>query len=466
MAFVQSFGAAKVVTGSAHLITFESGIKILVDFGMFQGEHEDKNSVHLDFDASEVDYLVFTHAHLDHVGRAPILFKNGFRGKIITTQSTLDLAHIVMLDSAHLMKEDYELQFRKALRRGEAHLVKQALYTPSDVDAFFSLKKIYATYEKEIQLQDEIHLTFSNAGHILGSSFVTINFLESGVKKSIVFSGDLGNKNDFVLPEPSSPTQADSLYIESTYGDRNHKDITSSIDEFKTTVIETLQRGGNVLIPSFAIERTQEILCLLKQMYYDKTLPETCKVFLDSPMAIRATRVYSAHAQELSRKCQDFMEQDGAVFDFKSLVFTQTPEESKHINNEKSGAIIIAGSGMCNGGRILHHFKHRIWDEKNAVIFVGYQAYGTLGRKIVEGAQTIHLYHEKIKIAASIHTINGFSAHADQSELLAWIEKFKKLNNIYLIHGEEKKQIIFKEVIEKETDIKTHIVEMEEKIHI
>ena len=465
MAYIQSFGAAKVVTGSAHLLSLENGIKILVDFGMFQGEHEEKNAQPLEFDPKEVDYLLFTHAHLDHVGRAPLLFKHGFRGKIITTKATLDLARIVMLDSAHLMDETYHLHFKKAQRCSEEYKVKQPLYTPMNVQSLLSLKKQFAVYDKTITLEGETHITFRNAGHILGSAFIEIDFVENGIQRHIVFSGDLGNKNDFVLPAPEHSKKATALYIESTYGDRNHKDINSSIAEFKKIVIDTLNDNGNVMIPSFAIERTQEILCLLKTMYLNGELPES-RIFLDSPMAIRATRVYNKHVDLLSKRCQKFEAEDGTVFDFEILEFTTTPRASKKINEVSERAIIISGSGMCNGGRITHHLKHRLWNKHNAVIFVGYQAKGTLGRQIVEGVESIELYHEKISVNASIHTINGFSAHADQSELLEWMAAFEQLENIFLIHGEEDKQRLFQTAIQKRLNQEALIVEEREEVDV
>ena len=465
MAYIQSFGAAKVVTGSAHLLSLENGTKILVDFGMFQGEHEEKNGAPLEFDPKEVDYLLFTHAHLDHVGRAPLLFKHGFRGKIITTKATLDLARIVMLDSAHLMEENFRLHFKKAQRRSEEHKVKLPLYTPMNVESLLTLKKKFVQYDKRITIEENINITFRNAGHILGSAFIEIDFIEDGVQRHIVFSGDLGNRNDFVLPAPEQAKKADVLYIESTYGDRNHRDIKSSIAEFKKIIIDTMNNNANVMIPSFAIERTQEILCLLKTMHLEGELPE-CRIFLDSPMAIRATRVYNKHVDLLSRRCQEFETVDGTVFDFENLEFSTTPRTSKKINEVTERAIIISGSGMCNGGRITHHFKHRLWNKRNAVIFVGYQAKGTLGREIVEGAEFIELYNEKISVNASIHTINGFSAHADQSELLKWMKGFDALGNIYLVHGEEEKQRIFKRAIKEHLTKEAHIVEEQEYIEL
>lgn len=465
MAFVKSYGAVKVVTGSCHLLTLEDGKKLLIDCGMFQGENEEKNADTFDFDPSDISYLILTHAHLDHVGRAPLLFKNGFRGEIITARSTLGLASVILLDSAHLMKENYYHHFKKAQRCGEEHKVPQPLYSSMDVESFLTLPKTYAHYLEPMELDKNLSVTFYNAGHILGSAFVEISFIENGMQKNIVFSGDLGNKNDFLLPPLVDGKQADALYIESTYGDREHKNMDDSIVELKEIVINTIKNGGNVLIPSFAVDRTQELLCIFKKMSLDGELP-VCRIFLDSPMAIRATRLYHKHVDELSEECQDFMEESGSIFDFPALEYIQTPDESKKINDIASGAIIIAGAGMCNGGRILEHFKHRLWNNKNAVIFVGFQAKETLGRKIVEGAEFIELYGEKIKVNAAIHTVNGFSAHADQRQLLEWISSFTRLENIYLVHGEEDKQIIFKEVIMKQLEKRAHIVEQKERIFV
>jgi|FLOH01.1.fsa_nt_gi metallo-beta-lactamase family protein len=465
MAFVESFGAVKVVTGSCHLLTLKDGKKILIDCGMFQGENEEKNAKHFDFNPKDISFLILTHAHLDHVGRAPLLFKNGFRGEIITTNATLDLASVILLDSAHLMKENYYQRFKKAQRCGEENKVMLPLYSSLEVESFLSLQKTFVKYEESIELDKNLTVTFHNAGHILGSAFVEINFIEDTMKKSIVFSGDLGNSNDFLLPPLVNAKEAEALYIESTYGDRKHKNMDDSILELKEIAIHALKNGGNVLIPSFAVDRTQELLCIFKRMYMDGELPP-CRIFLDSPMAIRATRIYNQYVNELSQECQDFMEKSGSIFDFPNLEYVQTRDESKKINEVASGTIIIAGAGMCNGGRILHHFKHRLWNEKNAVIFVGFQAKGTLGRKIVEGTEFIELYNEKIKVSASIHTVNGFSAHADQSQMIAWMKSFERLDNVYLVHGEEEKQLIFKDAILKQMEKKAHIVEDKEHIFV
>lgn len=465
MATVSSHGAAGVVTGSCHLFIIEGGARILIDCGMFQGSEEERNYGPFSFDPGKIDYLFLTHAHLDHVGRVPKLVKEGFAGTVCATAPTRDIAEIILLDSAKIMREDYETNYRKAQRRGKEAEVQLPLYGEDETEAAFDLDWHYPEYDKPFVLQDGLSVTYRNAGHILGSAFIEIAYMEHGVEQIIVFSGDIGNNNDIVMPDLSICPKANTLYVESTYGDRNHKSMEDTIVEFKRIVIDTLNDWGNVLIPSFAVERTQEILCILKEMHDRKELPE-CKIFLDSPMATRATEVYNNYAGELSQKCQDYKERDGAVFDFEGLTFTSDVAASRAINDVDRRAIIIAGSGMCTGGRILHHFKHRLWNRKNAVIFVGYQVKGTLGRQMVDGARWIKLYREEILVRASIHTINGFSAHADQSAIVRWASQMNGLHSIFLIHGEEDKQVILRSVLENVLEKKVHIVKPEEVIYL
>ncbi|WP_457562575.1 MBL fold metallo-hydrolase RNA specificity domain-containing protein [Caminibacter pacificus] len=461
--YEQSFGAAKIVTGSAHMLDTGNS-KILIDCGMFQGLNEHLNYDPLGFDPKEIDALIITHGHLDHVGRIPLLYKYGFKGKVFAHPATFDIAKVVLMDSAKLQEEDYETRFRKAQRRGKEHLVRKPLYTRDDVKAIFKkMDKVKIDYDKKIKITKDIKAVFKDAGHILGSSFVELEFENLGIKKHIVFSGDLGNKDNEVLPPPQKPTIADALFIESTYGDRNHKSFEESKIEFKKVIIDTLLSGGNVIIPTFAIERAQQVLCLLKEMSEEGSLPREAKVFLDSPMANKVTAVYKKWSHLLSKNCQKYKKHP---FEFPQLRLVKDVEESKKINEISRGAVIIAGSGMCTGGRILHHLKHRIWNPKNSVLFVGYQAKGTMGRDIVDGAKFIKIFHEEIIVRAKIHTINGFSAHADQKELLEWMNEFDNLDRIFLIHGEYEKQVVFKSVIRNFFNKKAHIVDMGEKIYL
>ncbi|MEY3089748.1 MAG: hypothetical protein RL113_64 [Pseudomonadota bacterium] len=465
MATVTSYGAAQVVTGSCHLLAIEHGPRILIDCGMFQGGEGDRNYEDFGFNPYEIDYLLITHAHLDHVGRMPKLVKEGFKGKVYATAATRDIAEIILLDSAKIMQEDYETNLKKAQRRGKEDEVKQPLYNEDDVEAAFELGWHYLAYDEAVLIDDNVKVVYRNAGHILGAAFIEITYKESGVQQTIVFSGDIGNDNNMLMNNLAKCEHADYLYVESTYGDRNHKPTDTSINEFKRIIIDTLHNWGNVVIPSFAVERTQEILCILKEMYERKELPH-CQIFLDSPMATKATQVYNNYSQLLNEDCQKYKMRDGGVFEFENLVYTPDVASSKAINEVNNRAIIIAGSGMCTGGRILHHFKNRLWNPKNAVIFVGYQSVGTLGRHIVDGARWVKIYHEDILIKATVHTINGFSAHADQNAIVKWISQIRNLHRVYLIHGENDKQVILRSVLENVLEKKVHIVEPEEVIYL
>jgi len=294
---------------------------------------------------------------------------------------------------------------------------------------------------------------------------VVISYDEYEIQRTIVFSGDIGSKERLIIDGLDPVQKADVLFVESTYGDRNHKALTQSIDEFKEAVISTIKDGGNILIPSFALERTQEVLWILHQMYEAGELHK-CRVFLDSPLAIKATELYKKYPLQLSNACETVAQSGENPFTFETLELCQTKEDSIHINEVKKGAIIIAGSGMCTGGRIMHHLKHRLWNPLNAVIFVGYQVEDTLGRKIINGAESISVYRENIKVRSKIYTINDFSAHGDQNDLIEWMEHFKELKKIFLIHGEIDKMEIFRDAIKKRLNIRAHIVEKGEPLHI
>lgn len=456
MATVTSYGAAQTVTGSCHLLKIGS-IKIVIDCGMFQGGADDKNYAPFEFNPSKIDYLILTHAHLDHIGRVPKLIKDGFNGQIISTYPTYDIAKIMLLDSASILKEEYKTLRKKARRRGEESRIMEPLYTEEDVKSVFEKKWHMLEYFQEYKLKRHIKITLGNAGHIMGSAFVIVDYQEENQHKRVVFSGDLGSPERLIIDNPDNTDTTDTLFIESTYGDRKHKPLQDSINEFKNAVSSTLKHNGSVIIPSFALERTQEILWLLHQMHDKGELPK-CRIFLDSPLAVKATKLYNRYPIHLSDELEYSAYSGGDPFSFSWLEATITRDQSMAINRTKERSIIIAGSGMCNGGRIMHHLKHRIWNKKNAVIFVGYQVKGTLGRSIVDGNNMIKIYGEDIAVKAKIYTINGFSAHADQSELISWIRPIEGIKKVYLIHGEVDKMEIFADAIQKELGYESSIM--------
>ncbi len=458
MVNVTSYGAALSVTGSCHLVKIGS-IRILIDCGIFQGNGgNNKNYDDFEFDVSKINYLILTHAHLDHIGRVPKLIKDGFNGKIIATKATKDIAKIMLLDSANILEEEYKTLRRKARRRGEEEAILEPLYTKDDVKSVFEKKWCTLDYFEEYKLKNHIRVSLGNAGHILGSAFVMLDYQEKNHAKRIVLSGDLGSPQRLIIDNPDSVGEADYLFIESTYGDRRHKPLDESIDEFKEAVRATLKQNGNVIIPSFALERTQEILWILHEMHDSGELPK-CDIYLDSPLAIKATKLYNRYPVYLSDELRYTPGSGGDPFSFSWLKKSTSRDQSMAINKVQKRAIIIAGSGMCNGGRIMHHLKHRLWSAKNAIVFVGYQVHGTLGRSIVDGDKYIKIYGEEIAVKAKVYTINGFSAHADQKELIDWIRPIEGLKNLFLIHGEEDKMEIFSREIQKELGLEPKIVE-------
>jgi metallo-beta-lactamase family protein len=429
---ISFLGACGTVTGSMYLITTDKKRKILVDGGVFQGEWEDLNHSSFPFDPYEIDYVILTHAHLDHIGRLPKLVKEGFEGKILGTPATLDLARIILMDAAKLQSEEFETQKKRNDRKGIE--TQEPLYTLEDAIATMSYFKPISGYDKEIEILEGVTITWRDAGHILGSAFLEMNI--DGHK--VVFSGDLGNRNKPIIRDPESIKMKDAelIVVESTYGSRLHKSIEESKEEFLNALKETLPKG-NVVIPSFAIERAQDLLYYIREFKEEGLLSKDVKVFLDSPLAISATNIFRAHKECFDDEARELLKQKRDLFSFPNLFFTRSKEASMEINNIKSGAIIIAGSGMCTGGRIKHHLKHNLWREECAVIFVGYQAAGTLGRRIVDGEEEVEIYGETVKVNAKIYTINGFSAHADQQEILDWVSPVDKNTKVVVTHGEE-----------------------------
>ena len=430
-------GADQGVTGSCHMVSC-AGRKILIDCGMYQGgrELDEENSEPFGFDPKEIDFVLLTHAHLDHCGRLPLLAKRGFRGEIITTSATRELARLVMVDSAHLQEEEMQHREHRSHRHRHQHAAAP-LY--SVVDAFLALDYFgrVAAYGQPMQLAPGIRATFIDAGHILGSACILLELEEKGRQRSVLFSGDLGNSGRPLLRSPAQPPHADIVVMETTYGDRLHKPFQPSVEELYETITDTFKRGGNVVIPTFALERAQELLYFLREGVSANRLPRAIQVFLDSPMAISATEIFERHPECYEPETAELFREGRDPFHVPGLHFTRETAASIAINNIGGGAVIMAGSGMCTGGRIRHHLQQNIARSECSVLFVGYAATGTLARNVIDGAKEVRIYGEKIPVRAKIHTINGFSAHADQAELLAWHGQTGNPELTYLVHGDE-----------------------------
>jgi len=442
-------GADQNVTGSCHLVQC-AGKRILIDCGLYQGGRElaEENTEPFGFDPSSIDFLLLTHAHLDHCGRIPLLAKRGFQGEIITTGASLELARLVMLDSAGLQEEEARYQTRRAKRHHGNHKAAiEPLYTTLDALNCLELMGRKASYNKRLQLATGIHATFINAGHILGSASILLELEENGRRHRLLFSGDLGYSGRAILRDPTPPPQVDTVVMETTYGDRLHKQLQPSIEELYEVVNETAGRGGNVIIPTFALERAQEIIYYLREGVEKGLIKRYTTVFLDSPMAISATEIFERHPECFNSDTLKVSRDGSDPFAMPGLHFTRETAESIAINQVNGGAVIMAGSGMCTGGRVRHHLKHNLWGKHNSIVFVGYAANGTLARRIIDGEKHVRIYGEDIPVNASVHTIGGFSAHADQAELLAWHQQTGNPKTTFLVHGEDKTMHTFAKLL-------------------
>jgi len=449
---IQFIGGVRTVTGSCFYIR-TSEIKMLVDCGMFQGE--DSYGVNREpflFNPSEVDYLFLTHAHIDHSGLIPRLVKDGFRGKIITTSATADLAELMLYDSAHIQETDAAWHTKKALRAGKELVLP--LYTVDDVRRsipFFER----VPYGKIGHTGKGIKYRFLDAGHILGSGSLEVWFQDGPKDKKIVFSGDIGRKGNPIINDPSLATEAEYVVMESTYGNRLHKGMPETIDELVEVIKATFKKNGNVIIPAFAIGRTQDLLYVLNRLVREGRLYKI-NVYIDSPLAEQATKTYLAHPECFDEEAKRILNA-GSVADSIRLRFTGSVDESIALNKIKSHAIIIAGSGMCEGGRIGHHLKHNLWRPECSIIFSGFQARGTLGRRIVDKAGVVRVFGEEIAVKAGIYTLGGFSAHADQQGLLEWLSAFNDSPQVFVVHGEEETSLQFSELIKEKYGFVTHV---------
>lgn len=432
-------GAAKQVTGSCHLIETDSA-RVLIDCGLFQGGHElaEENAQDFGFDASKIDVLLLTHAHLDHCGRIPLLVKRGFRGRIISTAPTRELARLVLTDAAGLQEEEARRAERHAHHRGDTK-PPQPLYTLAD--AFHSMDFFDGTaaYGQPMQVAGGVRATFMNAGHILGSASIFLELQDGGGTHTVYFSGDIGNPGRPLLADPQAPpAPPDYVVMETTYGDRDHRAWDASVDELIDAISTTHARGGNVVIPTFALERAQEVLYALSVGMEQGRLPRHLTAFLDSPMAISATEIFTRYPEAL-RDSFNVRLKTSDPFALPGLRMTRDAAESMAINTIRGGAVIMAGSGMATGGRVRHHLRHNLWNAAASIIFVGYAAQGTLARLIIDGAKHVRLFDEDIQVRAQIHTINGFSAHAGQSELLSWLARCGSPRKVFLVHGDHER---------------------------
>jgi metallo-beta-lactamase family protein len=431
-------GAAQDVTGSCFLLHIGRR-RILVDCGLYQGgrEIDEINAAPFGFDPAGIDTVLLTHAHLDHCGRLPLLHKHGFRGRIVTTDTTRELARLALMDAAWLQEEDARRSNghrRRNRHNGKEH---EPLYRVVDALRTMDYFDASARYGKTLDLGDGIEATFHDAGHILGSASIAVTAsTETRARRRIVFSGDLGNEGRPLLGPPQPPPDADYVVMESTYGDRKHRDIGASKRELYEAIRDTLDRGGNVLIPTFAMQRAQELLVYIRDGIREGALPPHLPVFLDSPMAISATEIFRRHAEACEEKTAKMLQSGHDPFHLPNLKFLRESADSMALNRVNGGAVIMAGSGMCTGGRIRHHLKHNLWKRDASVVFIGFAAPGTPARAVIDGAKTVRMFGQDIQVKAHIYTINGFSAHADREELLKWHAATGKPKRTFLVHGD------------------------------
>jgi metallo-beta-lactamase family protein len=434
MVRVTCLGGAGTVTGSSYLVESAAGNKVLIDCGLFQGgkQMEERNWKDWGFDPARISTLFLTHAHIDHSGKIPKLVKDGFKGRILTSPPTAELCSIMLLDAAHIQEMDAEWQTRKNRRRSTQEVLP--LYTTEDAEASL---KFFSPIEKDKIVEPEpgIRARMRNSGHILGASILELWIEEGGAPLKMVFSGDLGKKNQLIVRDPQEIFDADYLFLESTYGNRLHR----SLDESKAELLEAIQYAAShkekVLIPAFAVERTQEILYILGEFQRAGRLPKI-PIFVDSPLAIKATEIFRKNKKYYDEEAQAIVDQGYDPFNMANLRYSATTEESRAINEAKGSAIIIAGNGMCTAGRIRHHLKHNLWRPGTSLVIVGFQALGSTGRQIVDGAKEVRLLGETVAVKAKVFTIGGFSAHADQNDLLEWAGHFESNPKVFLVHGE------------------------------
>lgn len=449
-------GAARTVTGSFYLVTTDK-LSFAVDCGLFQGPKELKERNYGDFpvDPATIDFIVLTHAHIDHTGLVPKLFKKGFKGPIYCSAATGELVSILLPDSGHIQEMEIQRKNRKLMRTGQPLL--EATYTAQEAaDCLKNLR--FLALDEIITLAPGVDIRMRDAGHILGSNILEIWVEEQGFKTKLVFSGDLGNYNQPIIKDPTIIESADYLIMESTYGDRLHGVAQDRSRELKKVIDEAMARGGNLIIPAFAVERTQDLLYDLIQIHHRGELDPTLSIYLDSPLAIAATEIFLRHEELYDDETMQFLSEHDKPFKALGVKFSRTTEESQRLNQVQGKAIIISASGMCDAGRIKHHLKHNLWRPESTILFVGYQAEGSLGRRIIQGEPIVTIHGEPVAVKAAIRSVDYYSAHADRDGLLKWLRGFVSYpRGIFLVHGEEKAQNYLAGLISEEFQIPLEI---------
>lgn len=459
-------GAAREVTGSCFIIETDKA-RFAVDCGMHQGGDEmEKRNRDIDvYDPKHIDFFLITHAHIDHSGLLPRMVQNGFRGTVYATEPTGDLIKILLLDSAHIQETDATSKMRRMQRYGKSEKITP-LYTTKDAEAVCPLIKT-KRYNEGFTPGNGIKANFQDAGHILGAAILELFIEENGSSTKLVFSGDIGRRHQLLMKDPVNISEADYLFMESTYGDRDHKGEEDSLNEMAEAIQYSYSRGEKIIIPAFAVERTQEMLYSLYLLNRDGRMPKDIPVILDSPLAIKSTEIFRKYRSYLDNETQSLLKNGDDPLDLPQLQFSSSTEQSMQINEMKGSAIVISASGMANAGRIKHHLRHNLWRSGASIVFVGFQAQGTPGRKIVEGAKKVRIFNEDIAVNAKIWTIGGFSAHAGQSQLLDWLKHFQnKKMPVFLVHGETGAQDMLASLIRQKWGFDVTIPEYLEEIKI
>lgn len=455
--FIQVCGAARAVTGSCYLVEVGNS-RFLVDCGMHQGGEKEEalNFQRFPFDPDELDFVLLTHAHIDHSGRLPRLVKQGFSGPIYATPPTCDLVEIMLLDSAYIQEMEAEWQTRKARRAGRGGV--EPLYTEDDARNTVPLLRP-VDYRASLEPAPGVDVVFHDAGHILGSAFLELRLEERGERARVIFSGDVGQPDRPIIRDPEIVEEADFLIMESTYGNRLHENNGAPEDQLAEILEQAKRTGGNVIIPAFAVGRTQEVVYFLRQIIEERGLE--MPIYVDSPLACRATDIYRRHREVFDEEAWKLVGEPGGIFDYPQLHCTASAGESQALN-EKKGIVIISASGMADAGRIRHHLKHNLWRPESHVVIVGYQAQGSLGRRLLDGADTVRIFGDEIAVKAHIHDITGLSAHADQGQLLAWASHFKPPRLVILTHGEPEAATALRQLLEERLGFTVAVANMME----